>query len=158
MSFINWSEIDSPSELISAGTIALTIIIGYIGYFVAYMGKSSRSNYKATVDSQNSRISALEQETRECTTARATDKERYEALHKESIREIATLKGKVEVLETVPLKKIETESSEKLEILESMTVTLNSISQKLINHIDSDDEIQKSIDTKLDALVKKGKR
>lgn len=102
MSFINWVEIDTPSELISAGTIALTVIIGYIGYFVAYTSRNARSNYKATVDSQNSRISALEQETEACAMN-----------HHESIKQINYLQGQLDTYKSTPIK----DTSESLKLI-----------------------------------------
>lgn len=149
MAFINWGEIDSlgeVAELVAVIGIAASSIIAWLLLRVEKVKVKARKddvanhaqtikNYQETIDSWEKRFSSIEQESKQCA-------ENYS----KATNEIAALTGKVAILETLPLKDI---NSNIAKIMQTQTDTL----QALKSYIDSDDKVQKHIESALVRLL-----
>lgn len=132
---IKWSEIDSIPEV---GVLLVGLAVA--GYVVWYMFMRKRDetkendikdiirNYQISIDSYKERLETVENETKTC-----------HEQHKESIKQLGEVRGRLDVVENIPLKdiaksmkEIQRESKEVLKTVSDIVKTQRDII-KLMN-------------------------
>ncbi len=120
---------------LSAGIVAVSSVV------FARLLQQTIATLKENNEALKDRVQILEQETKHCLSN-----------HNDSLREINHLKGELRILKEIPLVKLESESRQKLEAIERISITQDKIMQVLTSHIDGDEEYQDRLTKVIEAI------
>lgn len=116
---VEWSKLNSLPEL---GTLILALVgVAFAVYYI-FLRKKEQSdediinNYQVSIDSYKERLEAVETETRSC-----------HEQHKETIKQLGELKGRLDVVEDIPLEKIAATMSDIQEETKEVLKTVSDI-------------------------------